>query len=77
MLTNIRKCKMGEEKSCICNGGIQYTDMVGKLNEFEVVYYNDKSIAIFLSLAHVIRTRRLLIATEVTYATSTVEIRRL
>ena len=58
MLTNVHKCEIVEEKRCVYNGGIRYTDMVGYFDGFWVVYYNQKSIANILSLAHVIRTRQ-------------------
>ena len=60
MLSNIRKCKKREEKRCYCNGGTQDTNQIGDLAGFGIVYYNSQSIANILSLASVVKQRRVI-----------------
>ena len=60
MLSNIRKCKKEGEKRCYCNGGTQDTNQIGDLAGFGIVYYNSQSIANILSLASVVKQRRVI-----------------
>ena len=60
MLSNIRKCKKGEEKQCYCNGVTQDTNQIGDLAGFGMVYYNSQSIVNILSLASVVKQKRVI-----------------
>ena len=58
LLSNIREYEKGQEKLCYCNGGIQDSNMIGDLQGFGIVYFNPQSIANILSLAEVVKSRR-------------------
>ena len=45
-------------KRCYCTGGIQDSNMIGDLQGFGIVYFNPQSIANILSLAEVVKSRR-------------------
>ena len=47
-------------KQCYCNGGTQDTNQIGDLASFGTVYYNSQSIANILSLASVVKQRRVI-----------------
>lgn len=65
ILINIWEVKLGDEMWFFTNGGYQVSDIVGGFQGYGTVWFNQTSTASILSLARVLRSRRVTMDTGV------------